>query len=160
MLSLTVLAALAAFSFSVPAQLAPQMPNDPAVNTASGCIADGESQSVCVSMKVPESWGVSASAKEKDALFDDPLGSPSLFFLRPGVLFACITITNDGGDLSGPNGEVQTGAVEGDCIEVDITMTVTSPRSFGFTLPLIGGGISFSGGTHDSKTESQIVCAC
>jgi len=100
--------------------LAPLMPAGSAGAPGSDCVEDGSAVSVCVDLIVPEDMGLSATAWEDDFFFDDPMGACSITPLGDGVFSACVEVTNNDGDLSGPNGEIQNGFGEGDCIDVTI----------------------------------------
>ena len=96
---------------------------------AEDCIPPGGSEAVSfdrpslLSPGIPTSAGWapnegSPKAYDQDLLRNDPLGAgvPSRG-VNPGSS-ASVTITNQGGSLAGPNGVVQNGFWEGDCLEV------------------------------------------
>lgn len=126
----------------------------------SDCIPDGGTGTLCTQKKLPDDWSLSASAEENDTFSDDPLGEPTITSHGDGLFTICITITNDGGDLSGPNGVVQNGLGEGDCIEVDLEVTTTNPASGGYTIPIIGGGRNASTAVKQTTTHSKEFCPC
>lgn len=129
----------------------------------------GECTDVCcdrppidgVGMPLGAQWlgnGGNPSAWEDDPFLDDAMGSATS---SPGGESACVDVCANGkGELEGPNGADQTGAGEGDTIEVMIcwsfkypaTMTQQSTVNFtGLTLgggtaggPSVGGGSSHS----------------
>ncbi len=56
---------------------------------------------------------------------DDPMGGATP---NSNGSSACVEVENKSGNLSGPNGDVQNGGVEGDCIEVKICWSYYYPR--------------------------------
>ena len=93
-------------------------------------VCDGETVQICESVVAADGSSVVADAQEHDSLSpNDPLGGPTITSEGGNLYSVCVGITNTGGDLSGPNGEVQNGGSEGGCIEVlleiDITITTT-----------------------------------
>lgn len=101
---------------------------------------------------------------EDDAIFDDPMGPAES---ADSGETAILPVSNSGGDLSGPNGVVQNGAGEGDCIEVYVSWTYRYPvqvsRTVTFGLELFG--VSFTGTSevwrYAVKTsKKQEVCPC
>ncbi len=108
-------------------------------------------------------------AKEDDPFASDPMG--------PGTPdssgdTASVDVENKGGNLSGPNGDVQNGFGEGSCIEVKMCWTykfqVTIKTCVGSQVPTGYGG-SVSGSDCVSVTvwwegkvcsPAQSVCPC
>ncbi len=68
------------------------------------------------------SWGGGApqAYEHDDASPNDPMGPATP---GSGGSDASVEVSNSGGDLSGPNGDVVNGGWEGDCIEVTICWT-------------------------------------
>lgn len=129
-------------------------PNLPQAN----CIPDGGSDSLCAYKVVPANGTISATAEEIDPFSNDPLGQPDITNPSGNLFIVCIQIMNTGGELSGPNGEVQTGAGEGNCIEVDLDITIGTPVSGSFSNPL--GSVSLSMMREKTTTHSADFCAC
>ena len=82
--------------------------------------------------------------EEVDTISNDAMGDA-----KTTDTGASVEVTNSGGDLSGPNGKVQNGIGEGDCIEVRVCWTYyryTQVWELG-SLELIfekdGGGLNF-----------------
>ena len=79
--------------------------------------------------------------KEDDGPFSQDLGDATI---TDGGNGACVVITERDGELSGPNGEVQNGGFEFDCIEVkicwshkivvDVVVYFWTPTGFGWTV--------------------------
>lgn len=128
--------------------------------TPSACIPDGASDSLCAYVVVPANGTITASAEENDTISNDPLGAPTIMNAGGNLFVVCIQITNDGGSLSGPNGVPQTGFGEGDCIEVNLNVTVGTPASLGATVPVVGGGLTFGYQGRNTITCKQSFCAC
>jgi hypothetical protein len=80
---------------------------------------------------------------EDDPLFDDAMGAATP---TEDGQSATLTISNVGGHLFGPNGEIQNGGLEGSCIEVEVCwpylypVTVTTGVKVNLGDALIGGG--------------------
>ena len=156
-----------------------------ATSTSTGgadCLADGYTRTICWTIDLTAPGNVvgtsivpgSVTGFESDYGFDDPLGHGTL-----NGNDICIAITNNGGDLSGPNGAVQSGSSEG-CLEVYLRYEVRwqvqrcSGGGPGFTLGATvmgnGGtiGLGSSGATRCwmewegefRTTGTESVCAC
>lgn len=161
---------------------------------ADDCIPPGQSQEVSferpslLSPGLPTTAGWAPfegnpKAYDQDLLRNDPLGPavPS-GGPNPGT-FASVTITNQGGSLSGPNGMVQTGFWEGDCLEVFVcweyrykaTVRRCTGQSTQSRLQVGEGGVGGSMGSGSSSSSCveyevwmkgvvcsgvQDVCAC
>lgn len=113
--------------------------------------------------------GKPAKALESDPISsDDPMGNG---LVDPENQTVSVPVKNDDGDLSGPNGDVQNGVGEGDCIEVYMTVTyrVWEPSTEIVSFKLdpfgIGGGFSMTRthwGWHyyQYTTVERDVCPC
>lgn len=154
-------------------------------STSSGgadCLAEGFTTTICWTIDLTAPGEVvgttivpgSVIGLEYDWGYDDQLGAGTLNGNE-----ICIAITNNGGDLSGPNGVVQSGGSEG-CLEVYLQYEVRwqvqrcSGYTPGFTIGATkngnGGtiGTSGSGATRcwmewegENRTTSVMsVCAC
>lgn len=102
--------------------------------------------------------------KEEDVLYDDELGAAT-----PGEppTKATLEIENKSGKLSGPNGVVQNGGGEGDCIEVYLEWTYRYPatitRSASVKLNGFGVGSSVSVTVWmfaTKKSKVMEICPC
>ncbi|GEM_PF-2172105 len=127
--------------------------------TPSACIPDGGADSLCAYVVAPPNGTVTATAEENDTFSNDPLGEPTIMNAGGNVYVVCIQITNDSGSLSGPNGVPQTGTGEGQCIEVDLNVTVGTPASVGGSIPS-GAGLTVEYQGRNTTTHSQSFCAC
>jgi RHS repeat-associated protein len=133
----------------------------------SGCLATGQSCSICKTFTVSPGGGsvLSCHAEEDDWTSpDDDLSEPTepnCELTSAGLLLCtcCTTISNSGGSLSGPNGVPQNGGVEGDCIEVDVTLKIRGPGGQGLSLGPVGW-TSASGGTVEHDKGTVDVCPC
>lgn len=124
------------------------------------CIPDGGSEEYCIDLKLGDVDRISGAGYESDRFFDDPLGEVTISPVGKGVYHLCLTISNDGGELSGPNGIVQNEGGEGDCIEVYIKTTFGFQTTISATGPL-GIGASITTATTDSsKSSSKMMCPC
>lgn len=137
----------------------------PAVEAASTeiCVQDGEEQGICFRRPRLRAEGIPSdakwargggdpTAKDDDVVSDDDLGKAKS---HVNGKYACVDIANDGGDLSGPNGEPQTGFGEGDCLEVYMEWT------YHYTVTVehcttVGGGLEFGLPTKAGSGVTQI----
>ncbi len=152
----------------------------PAMGSQAGdCLPAGETRKVTFTHD-PTEKGMPTDAEvlpnsvegwEKDFFSpDDPLG-PGEF--NQSTNEASVTITNTDGKLSGPNGVVQNGGLEGDCIEVYVRYQVrykkTKTTSWGWSSAPDGVGIVF--GVQETfeiwetswwtfRRTPQVVCPC
>ncbi len=107
------------------------LPHSSSVEAASvgetACLGPGESMTLTFQRPPLTNGGLPTSAQwlnvtgnplafDEDTFSDDYMGPATV----GGTLLneANVTITNVGNGLAGPNGEVQTGLFEGDCLEV------------------------------------------
>lgn len=123
------------------------------------CIPDGGTDTICVAMKLTGRQSMSAEAMEEDRLSDDDVGEATITSPRPGLYEACVTITNSGGDLYGPNNEIQNTGTEGDCIEVYLVVHIVSPLEVELSGGLIGGSVSTTA-AGEATTAPKTFCPC
>jgi hypothetical protein len=102
--------------------------------------------------------------KEEDTFRDDKMGSATA---GDPPDKATLAVENKAGKLSGPNGEVQNGAGEGDCIEVYVEWTYRYPatltRSSSVTVDGVGSGVSIAVVVWKfgkKKSEPKELCPC
>lgn len=118
-------------------------------------VCDGETTQICSSIVAGGSTNVTANAEEVDPISNDPLGEPTIVSDGGNAYVICVGISNDGGDLSGPNGEVQNGFGEGDCIEVQLEIFIT------ITTTITIGPVTVTSMTvRKSTTDPVKVCPC
>ena len=144
------------FLHSLPllAMAALALQSDTAATSTSGgdCLDDGDTRTLCWTIDLTAPGEVvgtsivpgSVTGFEYDWGSDDALGDGTLNGNE-----ICIVISNDGGDLSGPNGTVQSGASEG-CLEVYLSYEVrwqVQRCSGGYPGLTIGGTVRGNGGT-------------
>ncbi len=130
------------------------------------CVEAGDEQAICFRRPALRAEGIPSdarwargggdpSAKDEDVVSDDELGKASS---HVNGKYACVDIANDDGDLSGPNGESQTGVGEGECIEVYMEWT------YFYTVTVehcttVGGGLEFGlpskGGSGTTQLSKQ-----
>ena len=101
---------------------------------------------------------------EEDTFFDDPMGDANA---GDPPSTATLPVSNSGGDLSGPNGVVQNGAGEGDCIEVYVQWSYRYPvqvsRTVTFGLEILGLGFTATSTVWKyavKMSETKEVCPC
>lgn len=108
-----------------------------AIRLAIPCVPDGGTSTTSLDRpKLPEaesgapepsSWeggqGSPTAEEHDDATSNEPMGNAT-----PSAdgSSASVDVSNSGGDLSGPNGDVVNGGWEGDCIEVQICWHYTT----------------------------------
>ena len=113
----------------------------------------------------------SGEAWEHDHWLDDPMGVPTETPLPGGGMTYTVPVRNDGGDLSGPNGEVQNGVLEGDCIEVKVSFKIRYSVKVCVTVEtgVDAGGVNGSTTREECWTEirdqtfvfkERTVCPC
>ena len=113
----------------------------------------------------------SGEAWEHDNWSDDPMGEPTEVPLPGGGMAFTVPVRNDGGNLSGPNGVVQNGGLEGDCIEVLVRYTVRYSVKVCVTVEtgVDAGGVNGSTTREECWTEIRVqenvfkertVCPC
>jgi len=172
MKSTLLLPLLAAFAL-------PPAPTPPGDCQPGQCIPDGDSCQVCHSAhfpQLPENGWVEGGPEgqeleDDDTSCDDAMGmtevtcTPTEPTETSGFdCTSCGTVTNEGGELKGPNGVTQNGFPEGDCIEVKVEIKVKYcqwnlvPSVFG---PLGSGYLKVT--CNDQKSTSDPVndiCPC
>ena len=155
------------------------------------CIPDGTTRAVDFDLPAPGSDGVTAPAPDakpwgggspfqwasdkshpteaKDADTwspDDDMGDAKAADGKVSV-----PIQNKDGKLSGPNGEVQNGGTEGDCIEVyvEVSYKVWTQKIRTFGIDITPGGLGIKGTEteityewvwHTYTTKEKEVCPC
>lgn len=118
-------------------------------------VCDGESAQIRAGIVAASGSNVTANAEEVDPLSNDPLGEPTITSEGGSAHEICVESSNDGGDLSGPNGEVQNGIGEGDCIEVQLEIFIT------ITTTITIGPVTVTTATVRSSTTDPVeVCPC
>jgi len=113
-----------------------------------------------------------ATAMEADPLDDDEMGAADQTDNGGGSVSFSVPIENKGGHLSGPNGEVQNGFGEGDCIEVYVKVKIRFKKIVCETgaVTVEPGGIGGSFGGSSCKevwdsmwvrtNQTKQVCPC
>lgn len=84
--------------------------------------------------------GGDPEAFDEDVASDDSMGDADS---EDGGSTATVTVENEEGDLSGPNGEVVNGGLDGDCAEVYVEWTYRYPAR---VTTLFGTGLNFDFG--------------
>ncbi|MFT7484167.1 MAG: hypothetical protein ACI9F9_000007 [Candidatus Paceibacteria bacterium] len=174
-MSTLLLKALRAPLFSIP--LATLIAAVPAIASPffdSQCVKDGETTPITFDADMPVGGEVkdnSTRGFESDTVSDDPLGAGDAQMNEDGSATVSVDITNEAGRLSGPNGTVQTGFGEGDCIEVYVTFTVRykvqmcTRASLGAKPWGVGGSIVTETCweqwiSRKMKSKTKTVCPC
>lgn len=143
--------------------------------SSADCLPDGDSTTLCF----PADWDGptapahysfvdgSATAHESDASGSQDMGAGSHDGGDPGEI--CVKVTNNGGDLAGPNGVTQNGGDEGDCIEVFVKFKLRYKATIcdGVELepgeePPAGASCYQAWRTRSvtTKDEAQSLCPC
>ncbi len=146
----------------------------------SPCLPEGETRDVTFTTHL-NSAGTPADAEiilgsgeawEEDPFSpNDPLGELIEAPLPGGGMTFTVPVRNDGGNLSGPNGVVQNGGVEGDCIEVFVRYTIRYSVKVCVTVEtgVDAGGVNGSTAREECWTEirrqtrsfkARTVCPC